>query len=96
MKMCARCGKSLPDELSVSRSSACPFCRADLRTCTNCRFYAPGAQWDCRETIAEPVRDKEKANFCDFFRFREADAVSGGDTPVKKAKEDFFKLFGDE
>lgn len=24
--------------------------------------------WDCRETVPEQVIDKERANFCDYFR----------------------------
>jgi hypothetical protein len=45
----------------------CTSCGKDLRVCKNCRFYLPGASNDCRETSAEPVKDKERANFCDWF-----------------------------
>jgi hypothetical protein len=40
----------------------------------HCSFYSPGHHNDCREPQAERVVDKRAANFCDFFRFREAAA----------------------
>jgi hypothetical protein len=96
MKACARCGKELDSRMEIFRSSSCPDCRADLRTCTNCAYYQKGAHWDCRETISEPVADKERGNFCDFFRFRDlAPRRSGPAQPRKNAKADFNKLFGD-
>ena len=33
----------------------------------NCKFYVPGAHYDCHETIEEAVTDKAHRNFCDFF-----------------------------
>ncbi len=100
MKACARCGRELERDLEVFRTTFCPECRADLHTCTNCIFYQPGAHWDCRETIQEQVVDKERGNFCDFFRFKETapGKKSGGPGPGPggaKAKGDFNKLFGD-
>lgn len=35
--------------------------------CRNCAFHAPGAHHDCREPAADPVRDPERANFCEYF-----------------------------
>jgi hypothetical protein len=40
--------------------------------CRNCSFFAPGSHNDCREPGAEPVTDKERANFCEFFAFATA------------------------
>jgi hypothetical protein len=62
----------------------------------NCRFYSPGAHWDCRETIEEPVREKDRANFCPYFSF--VDKTSGaktGDSSQERARQAFKKLFGD-
>lgn len=63
-----------------------------LRCCKNCEFYAPGAHWDCRETVPEQVMDKERANFCDYFRVR---AVTGGPVAKKQrsSRADFDALF---
>ncbi|MBI5446841.1 MAG: hypothetical protein HY900_37205 [Deltaproteobacteria bacterium] len=64
---CAKCGAALPAG-EVSRRAECPSCGADLHACVQCEFYAPGAYNDCREPQAERVVDKERANFCDYFR----------------------------
>jgi hypothetical protein len=33
-----------------------------------CEFYDTGVAKHCRETVAEEVKDKIRANFCDYFR----------------------------
>ena len=66
MATCHSCGAELPKE-NVHRSSLCPQCGKGVRVCLNCKFYSPGSHWDCRETISELVREKDLANFCDFF-----------------------------
>jgi hypothetical protein len=96
MKICARCGHSLGDTFEIFRSASCPACRADLRTCTNCAFYSPGSNRDCRETIPEAVNDKDKANFCDFFRFQTGEKKVKGLGKATAAKDDFSNLFGRE
>ncbi|RPJ09883.1 MAG: hypothetical protein EHM28_00115 [Spirochaetaceae bacterium] len=96
MKICARCGHPLGDSFEISRSSSCPACRADLRTCTNCDFFSPGSNMDCREIVPELVTDKEKGNFCDFFRFKTGEKKPAGTRKAKTAHDDFSKLFGRE
>jgi hypothetical protein len=102
MKACARCGTELDPKLEVFRTTACASCRADLHCCINCNFYQKGAHWDCRETISEQVVDKERGNFCDFFRFAETRpggkgnaGKSGSGKSGAGARKDFNKLFGD-
>ena len=75
--MCWKCGKPLVLNGTVSRSDVCPSCGADVRSCKNCRFYDPGAHYDCRETIDELVKDKERANFCGWFMIAPQEAGSG-------------------
>ncbi len=52
----------------------CPRCGADLHVCRNCRHHDEHAQNQCREPHAEPVRDRERANRCDWFGAAEASA----------------------
>jgi hypothetical protein len=94
MRVCFFCSHVLDDALEVFRSSSCPSCRRDLKVCLNCRFYKKGAHWDCLETIPEAVLEKNRANFCEYFRFREGSA--GSPTVVKQdqARDEFRKLFG--
>lgn len=67
---CYKCGKELPNSFSVfiSRSDTCPSCRADVRCCKLCQFYDPKSYNECKESNADRITDKEKANFCDYFK----------------------------
>lgn len=90
---CYFCGTKI--EGPVYRSAVCPQCGRDVKICLNCAFYSPGSHWDCHETIPEPVKDKERANFCDYFRLGSnfKGAQSGpGSGEQRKA---FENLFGD-
>ncbi len=72
MKTCFKCGAAIELE-KVSRRDECPGCGTDLRVCLNCAFYAESKANACMEPQAEPVKEKDRANYCDFFRFREID-----------------------
>ena len=94
MRVCYFCGTKLDEKLEVYRSSTCVHCKKDLKICYNCRFHSLGAHMDCLESIAEPVRDKDRSNFCDYFRFKDSTVKSSSRDQGKRAKEDFQKLFG--
>ena len=64
--VCWACGEKLSSS-QYQREGECPSCRKQTHVCRNCRFYEPGRPNDCQEPIAEPVRDKDRANFCDYF-----------------------------
>lgn len=67
--VCWRCGGSVNDlPQPLSRTAECRACRADLHTCKMCKFFAPNVRNGCREPVAEPITDKERANFCAFFQ----------------------------
>lgn len=92
--MCKKCGKPLPSA-AITRSSVCDFCGRDLHSCVNCKFYSPGSHYDCHETVDELVKNKEKANFCDYFSpaVISAGSDSGGNKAVE-ARNAFAALFG--
>ncbi len=99
-RMCWYCGTPVAAPDPIGRSSRCPDCGKDLRCCRMCRFFAPGARLDCREPSAEPVPDKERSNFCDWFsldaKFRgqtSGDAASRG--AASSARSSFDALFGE-
>lgn len=81
----------------VARTEVCPNCDADVRVCKNCKQYDVGSQYDCREHICEVVRDKERANFCDWFSFenKELSTDTTIQNKVNDAKNQFAALFGD-
>jgi len=92
--MCWFCGNDI--EGSVYRNTTCDNCGKDVKVCMNCKFYEPGAHWDCRETISEPVREKERANFCDYFVYVNRQPGTGSTSKQERARDSFNSLFGDE
>jgi len=94
MKVCHACTKELALGREIGRRDECPYCHADLACCLNCKFHDRSAPKQCREPIAELVREKDKANYCDFFQFKETTAgapVKDGETASRKALDDLFK-----
>ena len=88
-------GTGLDEKLEVHRSTTCTSCGKDLKICYNCRFYSPGVHNDCLETSAEPVRDKDRSNFCDYFSFKDSGSAQRSSADRDShAREDFLKLFG--
>ncbi len=71
MRVCFRCGGEIPGDQRVLREEDCPACGQDLHCCRQCRFYEPSLSKQCAEPQAEPVRAKERSNFCDFFSIAE-------------------------
>jgi hypothetical protein len=67
---CWKCGTTSGMLLPLGRSDECPRCLAELRSCRQCEFYDSHAGRECLEPQAEPGWDKERANFCDWFRPR--------------------------
>ena len=95
MKACHKCRKELTVGPRIGRKDECPHCHADLACCLNCKFYDRSAPKQCREPMAELVREKDKANYCDYFLFKETTAtdlpMKGGETSSRKALDDLFK-----
>ena len=93
--MCYFCGSPLP-EGRIYKTTLCPDCDREIKTCHNCKFFSPGDQYDCRESITDPVFDKDSANFCDYFAPQEGGFSSGeGKKKSDSAKDKFNNLFGD-
>ncbi len=67
---CYKCEKelSLSSESKIGRQEECPHCYASLHCCKMCFFYDQSSYNECKEPMANRVLDKEKANFCDFFK----------------------------
>jgi len=70
--LCWKCGASLAQlTLPLLRLDVCKQCGAELHVCKQCQFHDVAVAKHCRETIAEEVRDKQRANFCDYFVLNE-------------------------
>ena len=67
--VCFRCGESIAAlSLPLSRRDQCPACSADLHVCTMCRYFDRQITRQCSEDGAEDVTEKERPNFCDWFK----------------------------
>jgi hypothetical protein len=64
---CFHCKTEIAAGTKIFRQSVCEKCSSYLHCCYNCRFYDPAAHHQCREPMAELVKEKDKANFCEYF-----------------------------
>jgi hypothetical protein len=66
---CYRCGESLAAlTLPFSRRDECPSCSAHVHVCRMCLYFDPNVPKQCREDDAEEVTEKERVNFCEWFK----------------------------
>src|SRR5690606_33682829 len=92
---CWRCGESLAElPLPLSRRDECPKCRAELHVCRMCTHYAPRLIRGCDEDDAPDVRDKETANFCDYYKPSPAAFDAGRSSADAAARAELERLFG--
>jgi len=92
---CWKCGTtiSLDSGSKVGKRETCPKCDRDLHACRNCQFYDLGKHNQCAEPQAEWVRDKEAANYCDYFSPNTVLGAARPSTPSQDAKKKFDSLF---
>jgi hypothetical protein len=92
---CWKCGHALDDmPKPLRRRDECPACGADLHVCRLCEFYDTSVAKSCREPIAEEVTDKERANFCDYFRGQPGVESAGGVSEAESARSQLEAMFG--
>lgn len=89
---CFSCKKANSFQSKIGFRDECIHCRADLHACKNCEFYDAKAYNECRETSADVVREKDRANYCDFFSPKQgAISVEDQKTKMKAAADALFK-----
>jgi len=94
---CWKCGAALASDLPLplARLAECQACRAELHVCRMCEFFDPAVASQCREPVAEPVSDKQRANFCGWFRIRSRAGVASRDPdPAVESRRQLESLFG--
>ena len=64
---CWHCGTGIDTRERVEFRATCPSCDRALHVCLNCKHYDPTYYNQCRETAAERVVDKQRANYCEYF-----------------------------
>lgn len=89
---CFGCASELEFVDRVGFRAECENCGEDVHVCKNCQFYDPSSYNECKETSADVVKDKERANYCDFFQ---AGSGLGGEKQKRddllSAAENLFK-----
>lgn len=92
---CWRCGAQLLDELlPLRRAELCPACNVDLHVCKMCGFFNPSVADACEETIATSVSNKERSNYCEYFK-PSARAYKGTTADAaSRARSELEQLFG--
>ena len=92
---CWKCGASLADySLPLRRLEECRACRAELHACRMCQFYDTTKAKSCGEPIAEEVKDKEHANFCDYFQPSPTAWRPAETSAAERARAELEALFG--
>jgi hypothetical protein len=95
--VCWRCGASLASlSLPLGRLDECLDCANHLHVCRMCVFYDPAVTKSCREDDAEEVRDKQAANFCDFFKPRAGAFDAATANADQAARSQAEALFGSD
>ena len=90
---CHACGDEIalgPER--VGFRDECQRCGADLHACCNCAYHDPTSYNECRESSAERVLEKERANRCEYFA-PDRGAAGEGATTRAGARADLEKLF---
>lgn len=92
---CFACGTDagLRAGARVGHRESCARCGADLHVCRNCRHHDPSRANECREPNAEPVRDRERANGCEWFAPAEGGAAGARDPARESARAALDALF---
>ena len=97
---CWKCGTEYKLSGSPGRLESCERCGADLKVCLNCVSYDVRAAHQCRDRRAEPVQEKNMANYCEYFEMVRREYVpkskdSSDLSRESKARDNLKKLFGD-
>lgn len=89
VQRCSLCGVIVTNDVEITFESQCPKCKADLRSCKNCRHFDSGAQFECTEAIPERITKKDTRTSCEFFVTRTSiekeTRDSGGGNSQKEA-----------
>lgn len=93
---CYRCGASLEAlSLPISRQDECPDCGNYLHVCKMCESFDPHVPRQCREDGAEDVKEKERPNFCDWFKPSDSAFDAGRKDDEDQARAALDALFDD-
>ncbi|MES2963635.1 MAG: hypothetical protein V4760_07065 [Bdellovibrionota bacterium] len=88
---CFNCGTELSFSSIVGRRDECTKCGADVHACRNCAHYDRASYNECKETAADRVQEKDRANFCDHYTPGTASGGTDKGEALRAAAEALFK-----
>lgn len=83
--VCHACGAEVVQGEPIARDAECVVCAADLRACTNCRHWDPRYHNQCTETEADPIAERSRRNFCEYFFYSRAPYTPGASSSGRAA-----------
>jgi hypothetical protein len=93
--LCWQCKSAVTDQpLPLSTYAECRDCRAQLHCCRQCQHFNPRLRVDCDEPRAESHSEREKSNFCDWFKLRREFVEPGEKAPSVNHQTELNTLFG--
>jgi hypothetical protein len=97
---CSNCSAIIETVGNVAFTDQCKKCESDLHSCKNCRYFDPGARFECQKPIEARIPKKGERNMCMQFAVKvsvekqqpkevemKKEIISSG----RKAFEDLFK-----
>ena len=95
MAKCFSCSNSLDNLLSltIGRGETCEKCDSDVRCCYNCSHFDQSSYNSCAEPQADRVVDKDRSNFCDYFKLGESSYSKSGDSSKDEALKKLDDIF---
>lgn len=95
--LCYRCGASLAELTPpISRQDECPACSVYLHVCRMCEFFDAHVAKQCTEDDAEEVLEKQRPNFCDWYKPNAAAFDPQQAAQESRAHNELASLFGEE
>ena len=92
--LCYRCGASLAAlSLPLSRQDECPECSNYLHVCKMCVFFDATVTRQCREDGADEVIEKDRLNFCDWYKPSDTAFDATRKSQEDQARDELEKLF---
>ncbi len=94
---CYRCGYSLDSiPLPFGRRDECLNCIAELHVCRMCIMYDVRESDACKEEDALEVTEKDRANFCEYFKPNPKAYTPGFMEAQNKALSELTTLFNND
>lgn len=88
---CFSCKREVKIIERIGFKEECLHCGHDLHICMLCKFYDQNSHNECRETMAEFVKDKERANLCEYYKPGDGDTGATAADDAKSKLEALFK-----